>query len=205
MQKSEDWHVTATDDFSKHLCIAGRVTQAFSEKGWNLIVVGGSALEFYTEGQYLSGDIDVCRRLGQPTIPPAVEREIMVRLNGESTGTRRQWKIDGVFVDLLGEIETAQAPKYRFLQTPEGEIQIMPAEEILVERIFVAYSKTPPLEEALTAAEKMLMAAIKMKEDFDWIYARNLAKSSAYDVGEKLQSLMERFGSLPSDNKDFEK
>lgn len=198
---------TATDTFSKHLCIAGRVTQAFREKGWNLIVVGGSALEFYTEGQYLSGDIDVCRRLGQPTIPPSVEREIMVRLNAESTGTRRQWKIDGVFIDFLGEVETAKAPKFRFLQTPEGEIQIMPAEEILVERIFVAYSNTPPLNEALTAAEKMLMAASKMGEDFDWTYTKNLANSSAYDVGERLQSLMERFKLLaaPADPKNLKK
>ncbi|MFA5265700.1 MAG: hypothetical protein WC378_17915 [Opitutaceae bacterium] len=196
---------TATDDFSKHLCIAGRVTQAFREKGWNLIVVGGSALEFYTEGQYLSGDIDVCRRLGQPTIPPSVEREIMGRLNAESTGTRRQWKIDGVFIDLLGEIETAKAPNFRFLQTPEGEIQIMPAEEVLIERIFVAYSKTPPLKEALTAAEKMIKAAFNMKEDFDWTYARNLAKSSAYDVGEKLDGLMERHLHKPNEKKDLEK
>jgi hypothetical protein len=67
----------------------------------------------------------------------------MGSLKAKSTGTRRQWKIDGVFVDILGEIETAHAPNFRFLQTPEGEIQIMPAEEILIERIFVAYSNTP--------------------------------------------------------------
>ena len=181
--------ISATDDFSKHLRIAGRVTQAFQEKGWNLIVVGGSALEFYTEGQYLSGDIDVCRRLGQPTIPPSVEREIMRRLGAESTGTRRQWKIDGVFIDLLGEIETAQAPHFRFLQTPEGEIQLMPAEEVLIERIFVAYSQKPPIEEALTAAKKMFRAACQMHEDFDWPYAEHLAQSPTYDVGEALDEL----------------
>jgi hypothetical protein len=194
-----------TDDFSKHLCIAGRVTQAFRERGWNLIVVGGSALEFYTEGQYLSGDIDVCRRLGQPTIPPAIERKVMSSLNAESTGTRRQWKIDGVFVDILGEIETAHAPNFRFLQTPEGEIQIMPAEEILIERIFVAYSNTPPLKEALFAAEKMLRAAFAMKEDFDWTYARKLAKSSTYDVGEKLDELTNRQLNPHNPTRDLEK
>ncbi|MBK9989890.1 MAG: hypothetical protein IPP19_03890 [Verrucomicrobia bacterium] len=193
------------DDFSKHLCIAGRVTQAFREKGWNLIVVGGSALEFYTEGQYLSGDIDVCRRLGQPTIPPAIEREVMGRLNAKSTGTRRQWKIDGVFVDILGEVETAQAPNFRFLQTPEGEIQIMPAEEILIERIFVAYSNTPPLKETLFAAEKMLRAAFAMKEDFDWAYARNLARSTTYDVGEKLDEMTNRQLNPHNPKRDIEK
>jgi hypothetical protein len=184
--------VNPTDTFAKHLRIAGRVTQAFRERGWNLVVVGGSALEFYTEGQYLSGDIDVCRRLGQPVIPPATEREIMRKLNAESTGTRRQWKIDGVFVDLLGEIETAEAPKYRFLQTPEGEIQLMPAEEVLVERIFVAHSNHPPLREALIAAEKMTVAALSMAQDFDWAYAKNLAVSPSYGVEKQLQDLVDR-------------
>lgn len=194
-----------SDIFEKHLCIAGRVTQAFREKGWNLIVVGGSALEFYTEGQYLSGDIDVCRRLGQPTIPPSIEREIMGGLNAESTGTRRQWKIDGVFIDLLGEIETAKAPNFRFLQTPEGEIQIMPAEEVLIERIFVAFSKTPPLEEALLAAKKMTEAAFNMKEDFDWTYAKNLANSSIYGVGKNLDDLMKLHLDKPSNGRDYER
>ena len=64
--------VNPTDAFEKRLLLMGRITRLFQDRGWSLVVVGGSALEVYTEGQYLSGDIDVCRQQGQKPIPPPV-------------------------------------------------------------------------------------------------------------------------------------
>ncbi len=55
--------IEATADLlEKGLKLAGLVTRLFAEAGCNLVVVGGSAVEFYTEGAYMSGDIDFCRR-----------------------------------------------------------------------------------------------------------------------------------------------
>ena len=54
--------IETTDDLlEKALKLSGLVSYLFAEAGWPLVVVGGSAVEFYTEGAYMSGDIDFCR------------------------------------------------------------------------------------------------------------------------------------------------
>ena len=55
--------IESTDDLlARAMKLAGLVTTLFRERGVSLVVVGGSAVEFYTEGGYMSGDIDFCRR-----------------------------------------------------------------------------------------------------------------------------------------------
>ena len=51
--------IEATDDLlARAMKLAGLVTTLFAARGFPLVVVGGSAVEFYTEGGYMSGDID---------------------------------------------------------------------------------------------------------------------------------------------------
>ena len=184
----------AEDLFAQRLRLIGKLTRLFSERGWELVVVGGSAVEFYTEGNYVSGDIDLCRRTGQRPIPAAVERDVMQSLGAVSTGTRRQWKLGEVFIDLLGEVETAPQPIFRVLETPEGPIQLMPAEDVLVERVFVAQAQQPPDASTLAVARKMAVAAVAMAADFDWPKAYALAGSRDYDVEEPLRALVTEVG-----------
>ena len=55
--------IEATSDLlERAMKLSGLVTTLFQERGFPLVVVGGSAVEFYTEGGYMSGDIDFCRR-----------------------------------------------------------------------------------------------------------------------------------------------
>ena len=50
---------TETDLNAKALLLAGLVSELFREKGFEPVVVGGSAIEFYTDGAYMSGDTDI--------------------------------------------------------------------------------------------------------------------------------------------------
>jgi len=52
------------------------LSAAFRKRGGELVVVGGSAIEFYTEGAYASGDVDFC------VLTP--ERPIRLRLRQRS-------------------------------------------------------------------------------------------------------------------------
>ena len=69
IQKAVD-EISSTEDLlERSLKLAGLLTTMFGEKGFPLVVVGGSAVEFYTEGGYMSGDIDLCRT-SLKAIPP---------------------------------------------------------------------------------------------------------------------------------------
>ncbi|MGE3309298.1 MAG: hypothetical protein AB7O66_04950 [Limisphaerales bacterium] len=46
------------DPTVRNLEVAALCCAVFRDRGVELVVVGGSAIEFYTEGAYLSGDVD---------------------------------------------------------------------------------------------------------------------------------------------------
>lgn len=68
--------IEATGDLlERAMKLAGLITTLFAQHGFHLVVVGGSAVEFYTEGGYMSGDIDFCRRsAGTDFIPDWAEK-----------------------------------------------------------------------------------------------------------------------------------
>src|SRR5438034_6603851 len=96
--------ITAESDPTlKHLKLASLVSAVFRERGIELVIVGGSAIEFYTEGAYVSGDVDLCVLTPAKPIPLRLRQEIMGELGGQ--GGPRSWEVAGLFVDLLGVVE----------------------------------------------------------------------------------------------------
>lgn len=85
--------------------MAGLVSELFRERGFEPVVVGGSAIEFYTDGAYMSGDTDICwTGLWPPT--PEQQEEIMRQIPGiKSHGGVKSWGVEELWVDLLGEID----------------------------------------------------------------------------------------------------
>ena len=107
--------IEATGDLlERALKLSGLVTTLFAERGFPLVVVGGSAVEFYTEGGYMSGDIDFCRTTLK-AIPPRIMQEIAERLGGKGLG--RNWLICGLYVDILGLLESETDLPDRIVQT----------------------------------------------------------------------------------------
>lgn len=81
---------STTDLLERALKLSGLVTTMFQRHGIPLVVVGGSAVEFYTEGGYMSGDIDFCRK-SLAAVPPRLMQDIMAELGGRgvSRGGRK--------------------------------------------------------------------------------------------------------------------
>lgn len=160
--------IESTEDmFERALKLAGLVTSIFGEKGFPLVVVGGSAVEFYTEGKYMSGDIDFCRR-SLRAIPPRLAVDVMKQLGGESFG--RNWLVCGLYVDMLGLLENESIYPYRELETPYGVVRVLPPEIALVERVLYAESSS----ECVASARQMMAAALHDPK-FDWAEAERLA------------------------------
>ncbi len=80
---------STTDLLERALKLSGLVTTMFQRHGIPLVVVGGSAVEFYTEGGYMSGDIDFCRK-SLAAIPPRLMQDIIAELGGK--GVARSWE-----------------------------------------------------------------------------------------------------------------
>lgn len=171
------------DLLERAMKLAGLVTALFARRGFHLVVVGGSAVEFYTEGGYMSGDIDFCRRsLTGPS--PRLVREILLPLGGTCVG--RSWQVCGLFVDLLGIVESETSKDYRELETPYGKVTIIPPELALVERVFYSLDSGE-----CVASARQMMASAMADPAFDWQEAERLADSPDFKVLADLRRMRE--------------
>jgi hypothetical protein len=179
---------STSDLLERALKLSGLITTLFQRHGFPLVVVGGSAVEFYTEGGYMSGDIDFCRKTLN-AIPPRLMQEIIAELGGK--GVARSWEVCGLYVDLLGILENESVLPNRELETPYGTVRIIPPELALVERILIAYY--PPSAELLVTARKMMVAALG-DSNFNWNEAERLAALPSFGVLEELRKLRMEVG-----------
>ncbi len=96
-----------TDPTLKHLKLASLVSALFRERGIELVVVGGSAIEFYTEGAYVSGDLDLCVHFSSSALTVRLRQEVMTQL--QATGGPRSWQVGGLYVVVLAGFENPRA------------------------------------------------------------------------------------------------
>ena len=174
--------IEATGDLlERTLKLSGLVTALFQEQDFPLVVVGGCAVEFYTEGGYMSGDVDFCRR-SLKAIPLRLMADVMSRLGGKSLG--RNWLVCGIYVDFLGLLESETVLPNRELETPYGKVYFLPPELALVERIIFAESSA----ECLPSARQMMAAALQDGR-FDWAEARRLADLPDFKVLPRFEAM----------------
>lgn len=68
--------ITAEQDPTvKSLKMASQCSALWRERGVELVVVGGSAIEILTEGAYVSGDLDLCHAT-KATLPIRERQEV---------------------------------------------------------------------------------------------------------------------------------
>lgn len=175
-------------DFSlKAQKLASLVSAVFRARGIELVVVGGSAIEFYTDGAYMSGDIDLCQLTPSTPIPVRLRQEIMGQLNAK--GGPRSWEVAGLFVDILGLVETESNSPLRRLKAPYGAVTLINPEELLVERIFVSVYPQPN-REARTCARTLAAVALRGQVQLNWNEVRRLAKSKQYRILDECEAFV---------------
>ena len=170
--------ITAESDPAlKHLKLASLVSAVFRERGVELVVVGGSAIEFYTEGAYVSGDLDLCVQSSSAALTVLQRQEIMAQLH--ATGGPRSWQVGGLYVDVLSAFENLARTPIRRLDGPSGQVRISPVEELIVERVLISKypGDYPPAREC---AKKLLAAALLAEIETNWAEVKRLAENPAY-------------------------
>jgi hypothetical protein len=149
-------------------------------------VVGGSADEFYTEGAYVSGDLDLCL-ISPVQLDPRTRQELIGRLG--AIGGPRSWQVGDAFVDILGSFQNLARTPNRRLQGPLGEIQICPVEELIAERVLVSFCPGPDLV-ARECAEKLVAAALQGEIETNWVEVRRLTEGPAYQNWADVKALV---------------
>jgi len=170
-----------TDLSAKSLLLAGIVSELFRERGFEPVVVGGSAIEFYTDGAYMSGDTDICWA-GWPTPTLEQREEIMAQIPGIKSRGGKSWSYDGLWVDLLGEVDYRAEKELVKFMTPVGPVVLIPVEDALVGRVYAARRWVNGYDEKDdNCAKKLMSAALSGSVPIDWDEALRVANSPKYN------------------------
>lgn len=169
--------VTAEQDPTlKCAKLASLCSALWAERGVELVVVGGSAIEILTEGAYASGDLDMCHAT-KVSLSVAERQEIMGLLDAK--GGPRNWQVAGIYLDLLGPVESFARTPYRRVEAPYGSILVMKPEDLLVERVLCSFylgeSKT-----ARDCAKVLASVALRQEIAMNWDEVRRVANRPEY-------------------------
>jgi len=165
------------DPAVKSLKLASVCSSVFRERGIDLVLVGGSAIEFFTEGAYTSGDVDLCVVSAKTPLNARLRQALMAQLG--AVGGPRSWQVADAFIDILGPFENLALTAVRKVGVPYGEVWVSPPEELLVERVLVSVYPEP-YAPAREAANKLAGAALSGELEIDWNEGKRLASLPAY-------------------------
>jgi hypothetical protein len=169
--------ITAEQDPTlKSAKLASLCSTLWAERGVELVVVGGSAIEILTEGAYASGDLDMCHA-NKATLSVDERKEIMSLLNAK--GGPRNWQVAGMYLDLLGPAESFAHTPFRRIEAPYGSFLVMKPEDLLVERVLMTFY----LGESQTArdcAKKFISVILTGGVAVNWNEVRRLANLPEY-------------------------
>ena len=169
--------ITAEQDPTlKSAKLASLCSALWAERGVELVVVGGSAIEILTEGAYASGDLDMCHATAA-TLPIAQRKEIMGLLGAK--GGPRNWQVGGMYLDLLGPVESFARTPFRRVEAPYGSFLLMKPEDLLVERVLVSFY-TGENKTARDCAKVLAAVALRKEIEMNWDKVRRLANLPEY-------------------------
>ncbi|HZV35951.1 MAG TPA: hypothetical protein VFB72_15350 [Verrucomicrobiae bacterium] len=169
--------ITAEKDPTiKSVKLASLCTSLWAERGVKLVVVGGSAIEILTEGAYASGDIDFCHA-SKANLPVRERQEVMGLLGAK--GGPRNWQVGGMFVDILGPLETFARTGFRHIDAPYGQVLLVAPEELLVERVLVSVYPEKD-QDAEDCAKKFIAAVLDGYIAMDWNEVCRIANLPEY-------------------------
>ncbi|HTQ50617.1 MAG TPA: hypothetical protein VMJ12_07885 [Candidatus Acidoferrales bacterium] len=164
------------DPTLKSAKLASLCSALWAERGVELVVVGGSAIEILTEGAYASGDLDVCHAT-KATLPVRERQEVMELLGAK--GGPRIWQVAGMYLDLLGPAESFARTPFRRIEAPYGSFLVMKPEDLVVERVLMSYYLGVN-QTARNCARILISVALRGEIAVDWDEVRRLANLPEY-------------------------
>ena len=115
----------------------------------------------------------------------------MARLDATGSSVR-SFKVAGLFVDVLGAMESLARTEPRRVSSDDGlqSVLVAPPEELLPERLLLAVYPSKN-EEALACARKLAVVCVENRIAMDWDETKRIAALPAYRVANELAELLE--------------
>jgi hypothetical protein len=185
VERAYDDILNTEDAVERMLKVAGVVCSAFAEGGHPLVVVGSSAVAFYTHGSIPCDELHLCRMNPEPICVRDRQR-LMGTVDG--VGGPSSWQVFGLAVQLHGQVETDTNAEPFARDTDYGTVDIIPPEQLLVENVVVATFPVPN-QRAERVALALMKAGVLGGVEFDWNEVSRLVSLPDYNVAVALERL----------------
>jgi hypothetical protein len=174
------------DPTVKSMKLASLCSALWRERGVELVVVGGSAIEFLTDGAYASADLDMCHTTAV-NLPVRQRQEVMGILGAK--GGPRNWEVAGMYLDLPGPAESFARTPYRRIEAPFGGVLVMKPEDLLVERVLISVYPQPNVP-ARKCARILAVVALGGAVKMDWEEVLRVASLPEYSNVKECKKLV---------------
>ena len=158
------------DPTQRRLAFAALLVRESGVDTDDFIVVGGSAIEFYTRGAYTSGDIDIVSSKLEPF------RRVLAGWGFASQG--RLWYSDelAIVIDFVKFPYTGDVRRTQVLTTPFGPLRLAAIEDLIIKRLLSAkYWKIKG------DVDHARILAAQYRDTLDWDYMRSYAAREEVD------------------------
>jgi len=170
--------IAKLDATIQQIALAGLLSREFKKHGVTLTVVGGALVQYFSDAQYTTTDLDAI--LYGDT--KKIIEEVMVGLGFQRTTTYRHFEHKDLsfvveFPPAPIEIGSRQITEVNILKLDQYEVRILRVEDIMMDRIVagVEWKDQPSLEQA-----KLLW--LKNKHRIDLRYLKKFAKEEGYEA-----------------------
>lgn len=168
--------ISQLDETRQKMTLAAFLAQRFQEKGVNLVVVGGAAVQYYTLSEFVTHDLDAI--LSGDT--KEIIEEVMRGLGFKRTTMYRHFEYPsfGFVVEFPPspvEIASRVITKMNLVKTQEGEVRVVRVEDMIMDRITAAVEWK---DRACLDQAKLMYA--KHYSSMDQDYLTQFAKEEGY-------------------------
>lgn len=178
--------VNTRNKLERQLYVAAAISCSFEKEGIYAVLVGGTVVEYYTAGEYTTGDIDM-------VLPPLEKREVekvMQELGFERFEDYRHWLHPKIPVPVEfppGPLQIGHLPVQEVNEIEIGEVKlkILKVEDILLDRLIMAQEWK---DFQAQVQSEMLMTVHYV--EIDWPYLHQ--KASSLKVLQLFQKIQKR-------------
>jgi hypothetical protein len=173
------------DTTERAMFLAALISTLMRIRGVELVMVGDIAFDCYADRSGTSAHLTLCLLEGR--LNARLMQEVLgAHLGG--TGMTWKWEIAGVSVKLGGQVLTDFPGLCRDFKTDFGVAKVIPAEELVAERILASVY---PARNAVAHEEARHLMALALADVFamDWEILLALCQSKSYSVADQFTAL----------------